>query len=326
LQHDALLQVYDCGTATINEKAIIYCVHEPSDGDLENALACEPLETDAALELVGALLRALVYLHAHGLVCSGIDASEVHACGSSTKLFPQRLRQETALAEREIDLRSLGKLVVRVTADRTGTEDPRLRSLAVRLLNRAGRIPSAEEVYRTFEAPRRTHVRASGIVAVLLALALFFGARNYYGAHQPADALPPTVDRRPSPIDSAQPPSEPEEIAPTKAQRLESAGNPSREQERSRSSGSDWGVIAATYKSFDAAQRRAKSMKDVFGDCTCSVYPRNGEGQNYYVVVASNLTQEAAEVAQKRAIAAGLPEDTYVTRIAPKRAETPDVQ
>src|SRR5690606_20520335 len=141
LQHDALLQVYDCGTATVNDKAIIYCVHEPSDGDLEDALACEPLQTDAALELVGALLRALVYLHAHGLVCSGIDPSDVRACGTSTKLFPQRLRQETAPAEREIDLLSLGELVVRVTGDGTGTEeipDPRLRSLAVRLLNRSG--------------------------------------------------------------------------------------------------------------------------------------------------------------------------------------------
>lgn len=35
LQHDALLQVYDCGTATVNGEAIIYCVREPSDGDLE---------------------------------------------------------------------------------------------------------------------------------------------------------------------------------------------------------------------------------------------------------------------------------------------------
>ena len=263
----------------------------------------------------------------------GIAPSEIHACGTSTKLFPQRLRHETALAERAIDLRSLGELIVKVTTGGAGTDeirDSRLRSLALKLLNRSDRIPSAESALRLFEAPRQTHRRAFGIAAAMVVLALFFGARNYYSAHHPANASRPTVDKRPSPIDSAQPPREPEETPPAPAQppsqRMESAGDPSREQERSRSGGSDWAVIAATYKSFGAAQRRANSLKAAFGECTCSVFPRDGEGQNYYVVVASNLTEEAAELAQKRAIGAGLPEDTYVTRIAPKRAETSDAQ
>jgi hypothetical protein len=81
-------------------------------------------------------------------------------------------------------------------------------------------------------------------------------------------------------------------------------------------------VIAATYKSFGAAQRRANSLKAAFGECTCSIFPREGDGQNYYVIVASNLTWDAAERARARAVGAGLPEDTYVTRLGSKRAET----
>jgi hypothetical protein len=235
------------------------------------------------------------------------------------------LRRETGIAERAIDLRSVGELIVRATTGGSGIDevrDPRLRSLAVALLNRSGRIPNAESALRELEPRRLTRRYTAGIAATVVALAAFIGSRVYY-AHQPTNTSAPTVDDRPSPIDSAEPRPEVEEPTPAPAERLAvTPGKPSVEQVRSRNGGSDWAVIAATYKNFGAAQRRADSLRAAFGECTCSVFPRDGEGQNYYVVVASSLTWDAAERARSRAVAAGLPEDTYVTRLGSKRAET----
>lgn len=43
--------------------------------------------------------------------------------------------------------------------------------------------------------------------------------------------------------------------------------------------------------------------------------PREGEGHNYYVVVDSRLTHEAADRKRAMALSAGLPADTYVTKL-----------
>ena len=88
------------------------------------------------------------------------------------------------------------------------------------------------------------------------------------------------------------------------------------EQTRARAGGpSHWAVIAATYNSFASAARRASALRSQYADCSCGVYPRDGEGQRYYVVVASGVEQRAAQEHRERAVAAGFPEDTYVTKL-----------
>ena len=100
------------------------------------------------------------------------------------------------------------------------------------------------------------------------------------------------------------------------------AGRPNQERARAYESG-DWAVIAATYKSFSAAQRRARTLNAAYPECACSVYPRENEGANYYVVVGSNLSRSAADSARERAVEAGLPADTYVTKLNDQRASSP---
>ena len=86
-----------------------------------------------------------------------------------------------------------------------------------------------------------------------------------------------------------------------------------RKAERTDSS-RDWSVIAATLNSVDAAQRRARGLKETWRECACSIFPR-GESQHYFVVVGTNLTRDAADTLRDRATAAGLPGDTYVTKL-----------
>lgn len=137
----------------------------------------------------------------------------------------------------------------------------------------------------------------------------------FAGGIGPVQVLPFTEDR-PDALASVQP-ERPviKEVAASAPIPAVDAG-PAPEQTRARAGGPpDWAVIAATYNSFGAAAKRASSLRSQFADCACSVFPREGEGQRYYVIVASGVPQDAAERSREQALAAGLPTDTYVTKL-----------
>lgn len=73
-------------------------------------------------------------------------------------------------------------------------------------------------------------------------------------------------------------------------------------------------MVAATLASVDAASRRAASLKSNWRECACTVFPK-GESERYYVVVGSGLDRDSADRLRERATAAGLPGDTYVTKL-----------
>jgi hypothetical protein len=75
----------------------------------------------------------------------------------------------------------------------------------------------------------------------------------------------------------------------------------------------NWAVIAATYRDFDAAQKRGEALRRQFAQCECSVYPAKGEGRRYYVLVGAGMAKPAADDLQRRARASRFPSDTYVT-------------
>jgi hypothetical protein len=77
----------------------------------------------------------------------------------------------------------------------------------------------------------------------------------------------------------------------------------------------EWAVIAATYRNYGGAQKRAEAIREKFADCACTVHPPEGQGQYYYVVVASGLSKDGAEQMRRRAVSSGGPRDAYVTRM-----------
>ena len=78
--------------------------------------------------------------------------------------------------------------------------------------------------------------------------------------------------------------------------------------------GNNWAVVAAIYKDYDAAAKRARSMgADVKFRPT--VFPEKGQGNKYMVLIGSGLTRAKAEELKIRAAAAGFPSDMYVTRL-----------
>jgi hypothetical protein len=45
------------------------------------------------------------------------------------------------------------------------------------------------------------------------------------------------------------------------------------------------------------------------------VFPEAGEGKQYMVILGSGMTKSAADKLRRQARAAGLPRDTYVTKL-----------
>jgi hypothetical protein len=81
------------------------------------------------------------------------------------------------------------------------------------------------------------------------------------------------------------------------------------------SSKGSWAVIAATYSSFGAAAKRADALRKLSPRLRPHVFPREGEGRRYYVVLGSSLTQDAAQRLRALATSLGAPKDTYVTKL-----------
>ncbi len=76
-----------------------------------------------------------------------------------------------------------------------------------------------------------------------------------------------------------------------------------------------WAVIAATYSSFGAAAKRADALRKLSPQLRPHVFPREGQGRRYYVVLGSSLTQNAAQRLRALATSLGAPKDTYVTKL-----------
>jgi hypothetical protein len=81
-------------------------------------------------------------------------------------------------------------------------------------------------------------------------------------------------------------------------------------------SGTNWAVVAAIYREYEAAERRARSMAQN-PKFHPTVFPDKGKGVKYMVVLGSGLTRAKAEDLRVQAASAGLPSDTYVTKLSP---------
>jgi hypothetical protein len=80
-------------------------------------------------------------------------------------------------------------------------------------------------------------------------------------------------------------------------------------------------VVSATYTRKADAERRAHSISSKWPRFKADIYspPGDEERPYYLVIIGSNLSQKAAVEVQQRAIAAGLPGDTYIQQVSAVR-------
>jgi len=91
---------------------------------------------------------------------------------------------------------------------------------------------------------------------------------------------------------------------------------PRTEAARARGRRADgWSVIVATYASRELAEKRVRDMMRRWPKFNIGVFqPRAGK-THYLVVLGQNLSEDQAEELRKRAVASGLPRDTYIKRV-----------
>ena len=172
---------------------------------------------------------------------------------------------------------------------------------------------------------------AAAVLAAVVLIAVIWQSRRLdkpEPSRAPVAAQEPDI--RPSPVVPASPAEQqqtpPARVATTKppapqqtppprvAATKPSAPNKQHPRRVATPEPGSWAVIAAAYRSYEAAEKRAESLRRQ-KQCECSVFPAKGEGRTYYVVVGSGMTKDAAEQLHRQARASRLPSDSYVTRL-----------
>jgi serine/threonine protein kinase len=76
-----------------------------------------------------------------------------------------------------------------------------------------------------------------------------------------------------------------------------------------------WSVIVAAYIAREPAENRRKEMAQRWPSFQWSVFQQQAGKTYYLVVVGQNLSQDQAETLRSRALASGLPHDTYIKKL-----------
>jgi hypothetical protein len=346
LRHPNLIQLLDFGSAEHCGEIVYYAVFESPDETLASALSRATLNSQESREVLDAVLDALRYLHAQGLVLGALDADHIVAVGDRIKLSTDAIREaETSAAYRE-DVRLLGDLWQQALMPAS---------------------PRSEEI-AAHAADRNPQTRWT--------LAEIHAALNPPIAGMPATAPPPTasapVSEQPtgeSPVsmppavvgnDEASLPRShrrtPEAVLvfrfprwilvgtggflllifalnrpwradvaterrvapfPATAEVPPAASFPNAPHATapnpSRPAGKAiWRVIAFTYRTREAAAKKVEQLNRVHPGLNASVFSPKGQRGYYLVSLGGRMTREDAVRLQRSARGKGLPRDLYV--------------
>lgn len=345
LRHPNLSELLDYGRADLGGEIVLYAIFESPDDSLADALSRAPLDRQEAREVLDSLLDALRYLHAQGLVSGALDADHVVAVGDGIKLSTDALRDADTSSAYGEDVRLLGELwqqallsaspesveIAAHAADPnpqtrwTLTEistalnppvAPALRVVAPApapppvvapppvsaapadvnpsIQDAPGRPPlpeGAAEPAVTPRIPKWIFVGAAAVVLVVLGLNLPRSA-DVAAPSRVAPVAPPVATARPAHV--------PKAAAP----------------QTSPAGKEIWRVIAFTYRSRDAAAKKAQQLNEVHPGLNATVFSPKQDRAYYLVSLGGRMTHEDAVRLQHSARGKGLPRDLYVQNYA----------
>jgi hypothetical protein len=204
-------------------------------------------------------------------------------------------------------------------------------SRAVQALSRRKESPAPVH-FITSETPPAPRKRPMGamlaVAAILIALvagswALMRDDEKPVAAAKPAvaGAVKPSPVVRPQaaePVAAQTAKPAPEIPRPSPMPGPESARSRTASTTRARSTdnGSSWAVVAAIYRDYDAADRRARDLAERWKSGRPQVFPPEGHGRRYLVVLGMDLGRDAADKLREQAVRSGMPRDTYVTKLS----------
>ncbi len=323
LRHPNLRELLDCGRAERSGETVLYAVFEYADDTLASALAQAPLTELEAREVLLAVRDGLSCLQAQGLAHPALDPDHVLAVGEAIKLSSDALCEAAADTPYTDALRAFwykispctlarsADIFAQSLGDPTGptpaqpplpAEIKPIADVAVRplALNAAPPVPlaSGSTPRPPNRFPKWILVGAAGVILLILGLNLRRGpetpvepARVPHSA--PVVAAPPVRQASPLAETIAKPASKP-------------AAKPAQPGKRV------WRVIAFTYRTHDAAARKADQVNQRHPNLEATVFSPKEKKGFYLLALGAPMTRENAVRLQKRARAAGVARDVYV--------------
>jgi eukaryotic-like serine/threonine-protein kinase len=343
LAHPYLQQVYAAGYAVMDDIPIAYVIMERADESLANVLAERPLSEAETREMLAPVLAALIYLHKNGYAHCALKPSNVLAFGDVLKLSSDGVRPAVDGEKAEDDMWALGALIVEaLTQEPPKMEkdsgpyilreasalftdivrhcldpDPAKRwtvdQVQARLDAQAGFSASTPvEEFRArdedqADPSRRASKAIYGVLAALILLVIVMGLwRKKEPVPQAAALQSPAAAAAPgSPLPG------PSRVASNQASAEKGKSSASGVHGRR---GDGWSVIVAAYIAREPAEKRDRELSRKWPNFKWSVQQQTGKAR-YLVVIGQNLSEEQAEALRKRAVATGLPHDTYIKKL-----------
>jgi serine/threonine protein kinase len=324
LSHPGLVRILDSGRCEIQGVPLLYVVMERADGNLAEVLTERPLTAEEAREMLSCAAAALSYLHVNGFVHGRVKATNIMAVGEQIKLTTDSVVRANA-GNAADDVKSLGLTLVQALTQHTPNADtlpqpfqeiaehclqPDVHSrwAASQIVSYLQDPVAPPPLIPPPPASQRSHLQLYSIVAAMIVITAIVLLLRSAQSPPPAPPAQPTVNQAP--------------VAPAPA---ESAPPVTTEQSESRQTRTSpakpsgtWYVVSATYTRKADAERRARSISSKWPRFKADIYspPGDDESPYYLVTIGSNLSQKAAVEVQQRAIAAGLPGDTYIQQVS----------
>lgn len=352
LAHDNILTLFDQGewTATVAGVSLPtrYFVTGEHGKSLATTLEQRPLTNTEAHKMSVAVLDALAFLHENNRVHGRIEACNIYTAGDSYKLSADSLREPKPGMLAGDDVSAFGLTLIEAFAQRRlptaiGRIPQPFRNLVQQLLapspaakwtarqarnwlasedaasemGPAARIPQLPPVepLQTFtpsivakEPPVWIFpVLATGLVSSVIAGVIFWG-------HHPAPAAPvPQSVEQAKPVEKAKPPvaeaKPPESPAPAPSLPPASATSPA---PKALQPDRGWAVVVATFDKREGAEQRAKQLAHHTPSMRLRIVPPSAGNPHYAIVVAAGLSRAKAKAFRDRAVAAGMPKDTFI--------------
>ena len=304
LRHPNLLQLLDCGRAELSGEIALYAVFEYADDTLARALAQAPLSEAEAREVLDAVLPALGYLQAHGLILPELDPDHVLGVGDAIKLSTARLRDASPDTPYTAHLRSFwngispfaparsAEILAQALAAESHTAPPA----------RSESAPAADATARPpVEPPAPRPLPKWPVVAAAAVVLLIVGLNLRPAAETPAPPAPvPRAPAQLSPADQKPSPTGRTVSPPVAEPAMAGTGA--------------WRVIAFTYLTYDDAARKADQVNQQYPDFQAAVFTSPRKKGNFLVALGGPMSRRDAVRLQEKARTASLARDVYVKK------------